>query len=885
MLSHFSFAQYGEVLGVVQDEFGPLPGAKVRLKGTSEVVSCDIQGKFSFQLKPGKHTLVASYLLFEESEITVNLTFNQLKIDTVFTLKAVSPVDANASIGSRSGSKSQFESATAIDIISPSDFSNSSHLTLGEFLHYHVPSFHSTRQTIADGTDHVDPATLRGLGPDQLLVFVNGKRRHSSALINVNGTIGKGAVGTDFNAIPLSAIDKIEILRDGASAQYGSDAIAGVINIILKEQTDVFALSGAFHPTLAGDGREINLHSNYGLSFKNGGFVHISSEIMMREAYNRAGNYTGNVYDSNDSIDAILIAQNDFWSKVPYKDQRVMQIGSGSMFNANTFANVVVPMKGNGEFYANGGLSYRQGKANGFYRFPYQEEKVETAFYPHGFSPEIQTDIQDNSLTMGMRNEKNGWLMDFSVSTGSNSLDYTVNNSNNASMGISSPNTVYAGGFDYRQSITNIDFSKKLDELWFMKGFNLGFGSEFRLEQYEIMDGEPASWLDGGDTTENGLAKNPGIQVFPGFQPQNALKKNRSNFAAYIDIEMLLTQKWLLTTAARFENYSLFGDNLSWKVASRYKISEKISVRASYNTGFRAPSLHQIYFSNVSTQFVNGEALQVGTFNNESTTAAAFGADGLLPETSQNAAAGFTIKPFDKFSINADAYYIKIEDRIVLSGRLGDGFESILNPVGVSTAQFFLNGINTETYGFDIGADYSIKLGKGLLKMRGAFNYTRTNVLGAIETSGVLNGYEDQLFNREEVSRLEVAQPRSKTILTLNYTFSKWNFLVKNTCFGQVSYIHPTDGDQANWVVNEYSGQIETRDQVFSPKIVTDALISYQVNDAFKLSFSGNNIFNIYPDQHLHSANTSSGNFIYSRRVQQFGVRGASYLFKLNFTI
>jgi len=885
LFSSISFGQLGTVKGKVSDEFGPLPGAKITIEGENLVSKCDINGDYEFELKPGTYKVIASYLLYKSSEKTVSISFNSLEVSADFVLNSVSPVDANASVGTRSGPKSQLENTAAVDIISPADFALSTQMTLSQFLHFHVPSFHSTSQTISDGTDHVDPGTLRGLGPDQLLVFVNGKRRHSSSLINVNGTVGRGAVGTDFNAIPLSAIDHIEILRDGASAQYGSDAIAGVINIILKEQTNVFSINAAYNPTLAGDGQEVNLNANYGLEFENGGFLNVNSEFMQRESYNRAGDYTGNVYSLDDSLDQALITQNDFWNQTPFEDQRIMEIGSAAAFDASTFGNLLLPMRNKGEFYANGGISYRQGKGRGFYRLPWQEEKVVEEFHPNGFSPEIQTDIVDNSVTMGMRNEKNGWLIDLSNSSGNNTFDFTVNNSNNASMGLASPTTAYAGGFEYNQNITNFDFSKKLDSVWFLKGFNMGFGSEFRVERYEITAGESASWLDGGDTTSNGSPKVAGIQVFPGFQPQNALRKNRTNFAAYADFEMNMTLKWLIVAAARFENYSLFGSNLSWKVASRYKFNDKFSIRASYNTGFRAPSLHQIYFSNVGTQFVNGEALQVGTFNNESATALAFGTSGLMPETSDNVALGFTAKLFENFSLSADAYYIHIEDRIVLSGQLGAGFESILKPVGASTAQFFLNGINTETFGFDVGADYSVKLGKGLFKAKAAFNYSKTNVLGSIETTGILQGAEDLLFNREEISRLEVAQPRTKGILTLNYTLNRWSFLLKNTRFGEVQYIHPSDEDQTDWQLNDFTGQIESRDQTFSAKIVTDALIGFEVNSYFTVSLGGNNLFNIYPDKHYHSANTSSGNFVYSRRVQQFGVRGASYFVKLNFTI
>jgi iron complex outermembrane receptor protein len=703
--------------------------------------------------------------------------------------------------------------------------------------------------------------------------------------MNVNGTVGRGTVGVDFNAIPLSAIDRVEILRDGAAAQYGSDAIAGVINVILKERTNAFSLNSSTQPTLAGDGLEKMIGANYGVEIGKGGMLNVSGELRSRDAINRAGNYSGNVYSANDSIDQIRIEENDFFGQLSdYNDHQVMQIGGAKMQDGAAFFNLIIPGANNAELYANGGVNIRHGESRGFYRFPMSTLNVVSELYPNGFSPEIHSEIIDKTLTVGLRGEQHGWNIDFSNSFGSNSIDLTVKNSNNASMGIASPTNAYAGGFLYSQNTTQINLSRNIDKIFFLENTHFSVGSEYRVEQYSIISGETDAWIDGGEVNSNGESYVSGMQVFPGFQPQNALEKGRTNFASYIDVEFHPTDKLLFNTAARFENYDFFGSNLTSKLASRYKMTDNFSFRGSYSSGFRAPSLHQIYFNNLSTQFIGGQSFQVGTFNNESPIAKALGIGTLQPENSNNFSFGFSAKNKEGFTLSGDAYYIAIKNRIVLSGGISDGFEDILEPVGAGSAQLFTNAINTETRGFDLVATHSKKIGYGLLRVTGAYNQSFTKVVGGITTTSILEGAEDDLFNREEISRLQVAQPRNKTILTLTYSMRKWNFQLKNSRFGTVEYIHPLDGDVNNWVLNEYTQEVESRDQVFSAKILTDVLVSYRFSNYFTMAIGGNNILNIYPDKHTHYANTIDGNFIYSRKVQQFGVMGASYFVRLNFS-
>jgi iron complex outermembrane receptor protein len=363
------------------------------------------------------------------------------------------------------------------------------------------------------------------------------------------------------------------------------------------------------------------------------------------------------------------------------------------------------------------------------------------------------------------------------------------------------------------------------------------------------------------------------------------LDKRRTNVAVYGDIDWHIIENLLLETAVRYENYSDFGSNLSWKIASRYKIAEKWSIRGAIGTSFRAPSLQQIYFNNISTQFVDGEAFQVGTFNNESAAANQFGIERLKAETSTNASVGFTGKPNDRLTFNLDGYYMRIKDRIVLSGRFSDGFEALLNPINVGAAQFFTNAANTNTIGFDLSSSYNYVLRTGIIRVSLKYNHSETQMIDSVNVSGVLAGSAETFFNREELSRLEAAQPRDKAILFVDYSMKKWDFSIRSTYVGSVKYIHPDDGDIENWVLNMYSGKVESRDQTFRGKLITDLNVSYSIDKNVSISVGGSNVFNVYPDQHQHSANTNEGSIKYSRRVQQFGVRGAAFYVRMRMNL
>ncbi|MCB9231192.1 MAG: TonB-dependent receptor [Bacteroidia bacterium] len=879
-----AFVQNGVVKGWVKDDFGVLPGAELAIEGTKFTINADLQGNFRWELPPGQYNLIAGFPLYKSQTQSVKIEAGK-EVEANFTLELKTSSPIEVTVGSRAHPRSLMETAVPVDVISPEDITQSTQLELGQILEYISPSFYSVPQTIADGTDHSDPATLRGLGPDQLLVLINGKRRHTSSLINVNGTVGKGSVGTDLNAIPVSAIDRIEILRDGAAAQYGSDAIAGVINIILKDEIDQGNIAFSSALNSAGDGLETVVSGNYGFAVGNSGFLSLTAEFRDRGATNRAGDYTGNVYSLNDSLDAQLIADSNFFGQTGFQNKQIMEIGNAATRNSAVFMNGVIPINDQAEFYAHGGFNFRIGEAHGFYRLPIDRTKVVPEIYPNGFSPLLHTDILDQSMCAGVRGKSGNWNLDFSNTFGSNRFSTAVKNSNNASMGTASPTNFSTGGFAYRQNNTNFGVSRTFD--W-LQSVNLAFGGLLRVENYQIFSGEESSWKDYGDTAIVGgdtLNKEAGAQMFPGLQPENELNKFRTNTASYIDLEANITQKLMVGAAARYELYSDFGNNLTYKIVSRYRLNKYFSLRGGYSTGLRAPSLAQVYFNNIGVQFIDGNALSVGTFNNQSAVTRAFGIGPLKPELSRHLSGGFTTELAEGFSFTLDGYLILIQDRIVLSGRLAEGFDSILDPLNTGAAQFFTNAINTRTQGLDAVITWRRQLKDGHFKISLAGNLTQTRLKGDIQVNSTENIPDSVLFNREEVSRIEVAQPNFKVIGIASYKTGKLSFRLQSTLFGRVKYIHPDDANPASWVLNQYTGQLESRDQVFRPKLLTDLSLNYQIFKNLTWTLGCNNLFNVYPDPQKHSANVDEGRFVYSRRVQQFGVKGAQFLVRLNLSI
>jgi iron complex outermembrane receptor protein len=576
-----------------------------------------------------------------------------------------------------------------------------------------------------------------------------------------------------------------------------------------------------------------------------------------------------------------------------------MKTGQSFARVGHAFWNSVVPLRGNADLYTFGGVSHRDGRATGFYRLPNSTARVVPELYPNGFLPEIHTQITDASVAGGIRGSRGGWDMDLSVVHGMEKFQFNIENSNNASMGGSSPVSFDAGGFEFSQTTGNFDVIKLLDTGGAARSVSLVAGSEFRLENYQIVAVEDASWQlgNGGDvpgvdfdTLPGGAPKAAGSQVFPGFQPTNELDRFRNSVAIYAGLETEFTDRFLIDVGGRFESYDDFGQTWTGKIATRLALAEDFAVRAAVSNGFRAPSLHQAWFNNVSTQFVidaaTGELTpqQVLTSNNISTVTKAFGVPDLKEETSINASAGFTARPGENFSISADFYHIKIDDRIVLTSRFTDsdpivaGILAPFSSLGISQAQFFANAVDTKTNGLDIVASYAMPVGaEGTLNLTASANFTDTEVdatnvpaeMAQIFAGGDLDAVKSTLFNREERNRLEDALPHQKIAGSARWESGRWSALARVTHFGKVEY-KPTSSDN---------------DETFDAKTLLDVDLGIELMPGVRWTVGANNVFDTFPDEHEKAGNRSSERFIYSRRVTQFGMNGGFYYTRLQLTL
>jgi iron complex outermembrane recepter protein len=545
-----------------------IPGVQIRAIGTSLGTTSDGEGNFTFRLRPGQYTLQFSSSGFDAIDRPVYVkTENRLGMMTVRLTASQNSLKEVTIVGSRNLSRSVMDTPAPIDLISLRDITPKVAQTeLGQVIQYIAPSYNATRQTGSDGADHIDPASLRGLGPDQVLVLINGKRRHQSALVNLFGTRGRGNSGTDLNTIPIAAIERIEVLRDGAAAQYGSDAIAGVINIVLKKAVGEFNANANYGAHKASyrfdnqafDGGNLNLNANYGIQLGRDGILNLTADYNGRNHTQRA----------NVGPD---IARRQF--------------GDAQIRNLSLWANAELPLSENTQFYAFGGVSMRRGEAYAWTRTADSERNIRS-IYPNGFDPLITSKIGDISLTAGIRSEWKNWNLDLANSFGSNRFQYGVEKTLNASIGDKSPTTFDAGGFQLQQNVTGLHVSRD-----FRQSVNVAFGTEFRVENYQIFAGEEASYKNYNPKRAGGS------QGFPGFQPGDVTNKTRTNIGLYADIETDITNSFMIGTAARFENYSDFGSTLNGKLTSRLKVSDNFLIRGTLSTGFRAPSLAQVNFN------------------------------------------------------------------------------------------------------------------------------------------------------------------------------------------------------------------------------------------------------------------------------------------------
>ncbi|HFC76821.1 MAG TPA: TonB-dependent receptor, partial [Candidatus Moranbacteria bacterium] len=805
-----------------------LTGASVNVIGESKGTTVELNGTYRLELPIGQHKIEVSYVGFKSKSKTIDINAND-PVQLDFKLVNQPNLDEVVVVGSRFIKNSLLENTQPAEIIQQEQLENSAQSETTQLLHYLVPSFYSTHQTISDGTDHIDPATLRGLSSDQLLVLINGKRRHHSALVNINGTVGRGSVATDLNAIPASAIKRIEVLRDGAATEYGSDAIAGVINIVLKDNANLKTLNLSSGVSQQGDGGVFNFNSNYGFDIgKRGGFVNFTIDFRLRGAVNRSGDYTGIIFGDERDDDEKKV--NTFFEEKALDGKRIMSIGSSKSTNGSIFFNAKIPLTDQIYLYTFGGTSYRQGISNGFFRFPYQEER-QAGIHPYGFLPILQTNIFDRSLCFGIYANNSPWKFDFSNTFGSNGIHYTVKNSNNASLGLASPTRAEVGNLFYYQNITNLDIGHETN--WKIP-FRFRLGGEFRVGNYKQERGDEISWIKGNDLTSQGVPKESGFQMFPGFRPENEVHETRYNLGVYGNIEADLSSKLKVNAATRYEYFSDFNSNFIYKFGTNYAISDVLSFRGTFNTSFRAPSMPQIYYNTLAFQFTdhgNGQSgSNIAHYNNKHPVTKLFGIEGLKPETSRNYSLGFASKLFQDLSLTVDAYNIYIKNRIILTGQISADddprFARILSNDNVNRAQFFTNVIDTKTRGLDFSFNYKLNFKETTLSFSLASNITKTKVVEneegepLIRTSDILKGFGNLLINREEISRIEVAQPNNKTIFSTHFKSKKLTAFLAFTNFGKVQFVQHHDDNPSEWILNTLTNRFESRDQTFSSKII-----------------------------------------------------------------
>ena len=757
-------------------------------------------------------------------------------------------LDTVTIVGSRRANASATDTVVPVDFIPLAKVSEQGgQFDLGQTLQYISPSFNSTRQTGADGADLVDSAALRGLGSDQTLVLVNGKRRHTTALVNLFGARNRGNTGTDMNAIPLMAIENVQVLRDGAAAQYGSDAIAGVIDIGLKKRLGCEAVAG-YSQYSAGDGKNYLASGYCGFQVGEKGVIGVTAEYVDRGRSNRAE------------------ADNP----------RI--IGDTKAKNATVYLNGEVPTSNVGKFYFTLGTQTRDASSAAFARGGVGSDDIPSrnsaAQYPNGFVPFINGDITDRYLTVGHRGQLGDWNADLSQTYGYNKLDYNISNTINASIANrdllnggrgTSASKFDAGGFSFDQLTTNFDMNRFFPNI--ANGMNIAFGAEYRRENYKIFAGEPGSYIDADGV---GVGGNAGSQGFPGFQPGDATDRKRNSIAGYLDVETDITAAFKIQTALRAEKFSDFGSTVTGKLAGSYKINEQFLLRSSASTGFRAPSLQQVYFSSTFTDFISGKPQDVVLAPNGGAIANAAGIPKLKEEKSKNYTLGFTWNPVSSTAITADLYRININDRIVLSGRFdADNYPALgatLAALGVGQAQFFVNSVNTKTQGVDLTVSNKADVGPGKLTTFLAMNYSKTDVT-SIKAPPSLRGFEDVLLSERERLFIEQGGPRSKATLGFEYATGPISTDLKIIHFGAQTLGTFTGSAGPDGIPNAR----------YEPKTSADLSVTYSFDKNTKLTIGGNNIFNVKPSK--QDPNETDNGFIYDS--VQFGLNGASYFARL----
>jgi iron complex outermembrane receptor protein len=787
--------------------------------------------------------------------------------------------------GTRVANRTALDTSAPVDIISAETLKNVGSTQLNEALSVALPSLNFPRPALTDGTDTVRPATLRGMAPDQSLVLVNSKRRHSSSLVNLNGSIGRGSAAVDLNTIPTAIVKNIEVLRDGAAAQYGSDAIAGVVNLRLRTdrsggegtinygarlteydlKNDVAPAGGTWSGPSSRkrtDGQTATVSAWKGLPLGETGYLVLAAEYKDQAKTQRSGYDMRQQYPKvNGAFDPRELTINRFnaW------------YGEPEMKQSTIFANAGNTLEGGVKVYGWASYQNRDARSAGFFRPP-QDTRNIASIYPDGFLPVIAPQVIDYSATAGATWTTGAWDIDMSLGYGRNEMTYEIQNTLNASIGPSSKTVFNAGGFGYDQSVFNLTGVRSVEVAGLASPLNVAIGTEARREGYQLNAGEADSYRYGGVVLANGTPAAPGAQVFPGFRPANATNAHRSAIGAFVDLEANVTKEFLASVAIRGEHYSDFGSNLSGKLAGRYDFSKAFALRGSVQNGFRAPSMQQQNFTSTSTNFINGVPFEITTFKPTDPVAVALGAQPLKAEKSVNASLGAVVR-FDPFSLTVDAYRINVRDRIVLSENLTQAnvrsYITSQGFIGVGGGRFFINGADTRNQGLDVvlSAPYNAgAAGRFDFTLAGNVNKTEVTHVATTAQLAALNP-APSLFDRVNVLTLEQGQPKNKITASMNWKLGAWGSTVRATRYGEV--LSP--------------GTTPAFDFMLGAKTVVDLEMRYAVSKQMTLALGADNLFDAYPETLPPTLNTTgnapfanfgafghSGRYVYARANYAF---------------
>jgi iron complex outermembrane recepter protein len=874
-----------KVTGKITSEKGEkLPGVSIMIKGTSKGTVTNSEGEFNIVAKEGD-ILVLSFIGFEKQEVKLT-SGNQMV--TVVMKEDISQLGEVVVIGSRSTvARTNVERPVPVDVISAKELQTTGQTELGQQVQFMSPSFNSAKNGINGVANYADPASLKGLSPDQMLVLIDGKRRHQFAALNSNVTVGKGTVVTDMNSIPSLALERMEILRDGAAAQYGSDAIAGIANMVLKKSVNNGTALIQYGGTSKGDGAGYTVGLNYGFSLGKKASLNITGSYQDVKGTDRSdpynpqpagtgGAYTG-IYTNVAATDQALLKSRGFWGDGTYGSFRPTTYGSNAMKSGQVFYNLDVPLSKEWSLYSFGGFSNKDVFAQAFLRTALPTGGTTNPdLYPDGYVPQLPGTAVDVSYLVGLkRKTSTGWNWDLSSGYGKNYLDQFAKNSSNASLGAASPKDFYIGRIGFGQSLTEVNVSKTTLGLLGTRSFNIALGAQYRVDNFTLGAGDEASYQVGPlSATKN---KTPGSQGRVGIDKADITNKSRSNIGMYLDLESDITNRLLVAGAIRYENYSDFGSNISGKLATRLKITEDLAIRGSINKGFRAPLLQQIANAATTSTVQNGVIRSTKQLPSDDARLAKIGIEDPKPETSWNYNVGITAKLGTNFLFTVDAYQIDITDRIIVTENLNVNNITALknNFTGFQEITFFTNAINTGTKGIDVVASYKQNLGaKSKLTASVALTVNKTEITGVKATPTALQlDTKATVLLIDTVSRalIETSQPHSKVLVSVGYQIGKLTLNLRSSYFGATTawekLARPVTG-----TTNLHQSQ------TFAGKNLLDASVVYSINKFLTITLGGNNITDVYPDKvYSNYLSYANGQVPYSRNVNQFGFNGAYY--------